>query len=334
MVHRDFGRLGAAKMVDRLGSPPASQVPRSVTVLRTFLRDRVDRAIERLGGRPADDEHLSGGNTGPHRRPPSETAPLPGPCPRTRQPSLPAYKSRRISTTGPARPSWPPTTAVWVILTYVRFSKADGSSMDVTAPATVVLSPGMAAVLRALCGADAAFTVRQLARVAGVSHARTAEIVNRLAEHGLVLVDEYGAGKLCRLNRDHLAAGAVCDLTQMRSRLLGLLRDTISGWAVPPLHASLFGSAARGDGDVRSDLDVLLVRPDGITADHERWDDQLLTAGQTLQRATGNNVAFLNLSRADLRRVVRAKEPIVDEWRRDAIHLHGVELARLLRRAA
>jgi predicted nucleotidyltransferase len=206
--------------------------------------------------------------------------------------------------------------------------------VDVAAPATVVLTPGMGAVLRALCGADAAFTVRHLARVAGVSHARTAEIINRLTDHGLVLVNEHGAGKLCRLNRDHLAAGAVCEIVQMRNRLLRLLGDTLDSWAIAPLHASLFGSAARGDGDVHSDLDVLLVRPDGVAPDDEGWEQQLSGAMDLWQRATGNNVSLINVSRADIRRVVRAREPIVDEWRRDAIHLHGMDLPQLLRRAA
>lgn len=206
--------------------------------------------------------------------------------------------------------------------------------MNVADPATVVLTPGMAAVLRVLTGADAVFTVRQLARLADVSHARAADVVNRLAEHGLVLVEHHGPSKLCRLNGDHLAARAVIELTQMRSRLLELLGEVLGEWAIAPVHASLYGSAARGDGDTASDLDVLLVRPPGLEADDPGWADQLLSGGERLWRATGNRVAWFDVSEADLARAVRGGEPIVDQWRRDAMRLTGRDLRGLLREVA
>jgi DNA-binding transcriptional ArsR family regulator len=83
-------------------------------------------------------------------------------------------------------------------------------------------------------GADAAFTVRQVARVAGVSHNRAHQVILRLAEHGLVLTEEQGPSKLCRLNREHLAATAVVELVQLRARMLEFLRQEIAGWAVAP----------------------------------------------------------------------------------------------------
>jgi DNA-binding transcriptional ArsR family regulator len=207
-------------------------------------------------------------------------------------------------------------------------------TVDVSEPASVVLPPGTAAVLRALAGTDAAFTVRRVARVAGVSHNRAHQVILRLAEHGLVLTEEQGPSKLCRLNREHLAAAAVIELVQLRARMVELLRDELAGWAVAPEHASLFGSAARGDGDTSSDLDILVVRPSRIREDDPAWAGQLVTSGQRIHAATGNHVAWFNVSRADLRRAVRAGELIVDEWRRDALRLVGNDLPALLRRAS
>jgi hypothetical protein len=159
-------------------------------------------------------------------------------------------------------------------------------------------------------------------------------VILRLAQHGLVLTEEQGPSKLCRLNREHLAAAAVVALVQLRARMVELVRQEIAGWAVTPEHASLFGSAARGDGDTSSDLDILVIRPTGRSEDDPAWGEQLATSGQRIHAATGNHVAWFNISRADLRRAVRAGEPIVDQWRRDALRLVGSDLPALLRRAS
>jgi hypothetical protein len=39
------------------------------------------------------------------------------------------------------------------------------------------------------------------------------------------------------------------------------MRKELSGWKPKPLYACVFGSAARGDGDAGSDVDLLLVHP-------------------------------------------------------------------------
>jgi len=193
----------------------------------------------------------------------------------------------------------------------------------------VVLAPGTSAVLRALAGANVAFTIRQLARTAGVSPNRAHQVVQRLAEHGLVMVEQAGKAKLCRLNRNHLAADVVIELVRLRARMVELLRQEITGWRIQPAHASLFGSTARGDGDTSSDLDILVVRPrDGDTA----WEEQLFVSGQRIYSATGNHVAWFDISADDLQRSARADQPIVHEWRRDAVHLAGTELPSLLRK--
>lgn len=205
--------------------------------------------------------------------------------------------------------------------------------MNLSEPATVVLAPGTAAVLRALVGADHAFTVRQLSRVSGVSAPNTQRIVHRLAEHGLVTTTPAGRSILCRYNDDHLAAHAIRDLVTLRSRMLELLRQKIGEWAVAPVHVSLFGSGARGDGGTGSDLDLLVIRSDGLAPDQrQRWDDQLWTTGEAARAATGNRVSWLELASADLAGTALSDEAIVTEWRRDGILLAGEPLPGLLRR--
>jgi hypothetical protein len=134
------------------------------------------------------------------------------------------------------------------------------------------------------------------------------------------------------LNRVHLAAEPLLALVGLRGRLHDFLRAEISGWRRQPVHASLFGSGARGDGDTRSDLDLLVVRPDH--GRHDDWEDQFYSSGQRILAATGNQVSWLVTTPADIARAVQAAEPIVAEWRRDAVHLVGRRLEPLLRGAA
>jgi hypothetical protein len=195
------------------------------------------------------------------------------------------------------------------------------------------LPAGTEAVVRALAGTDAALGVREVARVAGVSANRASQVLAHLVDHGLVLVDEHGAGRLCRLNRAHLAAEALLCLVDLRGRMFEFLRHEVQSWRHRALHVSLFGSAARGDGDTRSDFDLLVVRPDD-SGDDETWDGQLFDSGERIFAASGNQAAWFVTTPSDLRRAVEAGEPIIGEWRRDAVHLAGRRLEALLREAA
>lgn len=68
-------------------------------------------------------------------------------------------------------------------------------------------------------------TGREVARLVGRnSHSGVLDVLNRLAEHGLVERQEAGRAFLYKLNRDHLAAPAVEVLANMRSELLSRLR--------------------------------------------------------------------------------------------------------------
>lgn len=206
--------------------------------------------------------------------------------------------------------------------------------MDMSEPATVALAPGTAAVVRVLAGADDTFTIRQLGRLAGVSHARAAQVVDALARHGVVDIADRGRARLCSLNREHLATPALVALVGLRHSLVELLRRQISSWPVRPLHASVFGSAARGDGGVDSDIDVLIVRPDDVPAGAELWSEQLHATADVARRAAGNTLSWFEVTRGELSRALTSQEPILREWRADSIQLDGALLAEILQEVA
>jgi DNA-binding transcriptional ArsR family regulator len=82
----------------------------------------------------------------------------------------------------------------------------------------------------------------------------------RLVEQGIVRATEMGRNRVHELNRDHVAAPVAVALAGLRLALWQKFRGTLSGWNPKPVYACVFGSAARGDGDAQSDIDVLLVR--------------------------------------------------------------------------
>ena len=69
------------------------------------------------------------------------------------------------------------------------------------------------------------------------------------ATEGIVNAQQAGNAYLYTFNREHLGAPAIDVLVGIRAELERRLRAEIAGWKIAPAHASLFGSAARGDGD-------------------------------------------------------------------------------------
>jgi len=117
----------------------------------------------------------------------------------------------------------------------------------------------------------------------------------------------------------------------MLEKLIRRLRDTVGGWKIPAVHISLFGSAARGDGDIHSDIDLLIARPAGLDPESEQWRAQIDALAEDLRRWTGNNAGIVEISEADLPRLAQEQPPILAELRRDAITLTGKPSKALVR---
>ena len=204
--------------------------------------------------------------------------------------------------------------------------------MDVSKPFTAISSSVDADVLVVLAGSTKPRSGRELARRAGRSNTGVQHVLDRLVEHGLVNREEVGRTFLYELNRDHLLAPTVEQMAGARTELIRRLREAIGAWEPAPVHASLFGSAARGDGDTNSDIDLLIVRPADLDPEDANWRDQLDELADSVRRWTGNNAGIAEVSEGELPRLRKDRPPVVEEVSEDAVDLAGEDTRKLLRR--
>jgi predicted nucleotidyltransferase len=204
--------------------------------------------------------------------------------------------------------------------------------MDVSKPFTAISSSVDVDVLVVLAGSTKPRSGRELARRAGRSNTGVQHVLDRLVEHGLVNREEVGRTFIYELNRDHLLAPTVEQMAGVPSELIRRLREAIGAWEAPPVHASLFGSAARGDGDTGSDIDLLVVRPADLDPDDAAWRAQLDELADQVRRWTGNNAGIAEVSEGELPRLRKDRPPVVEAVSEDAVDLAGEKTRRLLGR--
>jgi hypothetical protein len=215
-------------------------------------------------------------------------------------------------------------------------------------------------VLSVLAKAGHPLTVGEIAQQA----ARGSEIgirrsVARLVEQGLVTATQMGRNLVHELNRDHVAAPAAALLADLRLELWKRLRDTLSGWAEKPVHAAVFGSAARADGGPDSDIDLLLVHqpfpgdetpqvatPGWVTflgalaaavtgtsasysfpvPDTKAWHASVDALHRSVQRWTGNPLHAVELSTWQWFKLPTSDPALYDDIRRHGIAVAGAPI--------
>ncbi|MFI5734405.1 hypothetical protein ACIA49_30090 [Kribbella sp. NPDC051587] len=202
--------------------------------------------------------------------------------------------------------------------------------MDLKLPISTVIPSLDGPVLQVLARADEGLSGRQIHKLAGQgSVAGVRLVLQRLATTGLIHVDDAGNSLLYRLNRKHLAAPVVEFLADLRTALIARIADELDSWRIRPVHASLYGAIARDDGDLESDVELLLIRPDEIDTGDPLWDEQASHLMQTVVDLTGNPAHVFELSRTELANHLATSAPILNDWLNPTLHLTGHPLETL-----
>ena len=206
-------------------------------------------------------------------------------------------------------------------------------AMKLAHPMQSVIPSAHGAVLAVLARTAEPLSGRQIATLTRprFSQSRVNSVLGELARDGIVQVDVRPPASYYRLNRDHVAASGVLALASMWQTLLDRIRASVTEWSTQPIAAWIFGSAARAEADSDSDLDILLVRANQ-SPDDETWQSQLDHLADHVRRWSGNPCEPLVLTETELQTAVQRDDRLVEELRRDAIHLAGARPDALLGR--
>ncbi len=152
--------------------------------------------------------------------------------------------------------------------------------------------------------------LRQAAKLAGVSPGSAGRYLRAFHEAGLLERRRLGNLTLYRGNLENPAFRQLrVARTVFRLLRCGLVEHLVS--EVNPVSVVLFGSAARGDDDETSDLDLLVVskrRPGGM----ERFEERL-----------GRKVNLIHYDQKGWRRKAREDRPFYESVVLEGVVLHG-----------
>jgi predicted nucleotidyltransferase len=198
----------------------------------------------------------------------------------------------------------------------------------------LTVSPGVhGKVLSVLARTDTPLTGRTIASlVPNASLSGVQKVLKDLVRNGIVRLEPAGKAQLHTLNREHLAYPAVHSLVHLRDELIARISSEATSWNLPAVAVWLFGSAARGEAEPGSDIDILLIRPDNLDDSDPAWLLQVDTLSDHITRWTGNGCEILELSTVDVEDMVRRDERLIAELRRDAIRLVGAAPRQTLHR--
>lgn len=211
--------------------------------------------------------------------------------------------------------------------------------MDLAHPVQSVIPGVHGAVLAVLARTTEPLSGRRVAALTRPSfgQSRVNEVLGELALAGIALRETRPPANLYVLNRDHVATEGVTALASMWSTLLERMQAEVATWSPPARAAWLFGSAARGEAGLGSDIDVLLVTPTGARDSDEgraSWEQQTDLFSAKVRAWSGNACEVLEMEFAELEAAAVRDEQLVRDLRHQVVVLAGEHPRSVLPRKA
>ncbi len=173
-------------------------------------------------------------------------------------------------------------------------------------------------------------TGRQIAELAAVPVVSASRVLADLAEIALVHARDVGQARIYRLNREHALWAALAAMMATAAIIEERIRSISLEKAPSETTVAIFGSFARGDAGLSSDIDIVIVSRDSAHTDARlELVDEL---EETIREMTGKSVNVIDILDEDLDRLVKNEDPLIESWSQDARTLHGVELTARVRR--
>jgi predicted nucleotidyltransferase len=199
--------------------------------------------------------------------------------------------------------------------------------VDFKRPVQAVVPGSQGRILAVLAETTGELSLRTIARLAGVSPAQASRILPHLVRLGIVERREAPPTALFHFVHENLASQFVLGLSRSRDYVLGELGRRTETLGVRPLSVVVFGSLARGEADEGSDVDVLIVRPEGI--DDDDWSASVEQWRRSARLLTGNRVEVLEADASEVGRLLRSHKPLWKDIGQEGVVVFGVGLEQL-----
>lgn len=186
-------------------------------------------------------------------------------------------------------------------------------------------------VLAVLAQTTGELNLRTVARLAGISQAQASRLLPDLVELGVVERREVPPSSLFRLVPEHVASRALLALATSADAVLSEMGRLARELPHPPVSVVVFGSFARQEADVDSDIDVVVVRPTEIDEDDDTWVESLHAWRAAVRRLSGNPVEILEVDSDEAARKLDSRSRVWTDIRRDGVVVHGLDVDALRR---
>lgn len=202
--------------------------------------------------------------------------------------------------------------------------------MNLSEPLDGLTSLVEAAVLRVLARTNRGFSGRQVHTLAGQgSTSSVHRALAHLVQVGLVSSEARPPSIIYRANREHVLWPVVEQALNARASVFDGIRTFCESDLSDDLALTVvvYGSVARRDSTLESDVDLFVAYLDGIDED-ARADVSYRLAGY-VQRLTGNEAQVFSLERAELAQRLAEEDPLIVNIVSDGILVFGpqIELA-------
>ena len=201
--------------------------------------------------------------------------------------------------------------------------------MEFVRPIEALIPGVQGRILSVLTETTADLNLRTIARLADVSVAQASRVLPHLVELGLVERWELPPSSLFRLVREHAAAGPLLSLARAWDAVVEKMGRTAGDLPVVPVSVIVFGSFARGEADVQSDIDTVLVRPADVEESDDGWSASVEQWRDTVRRMSGNPVEVLEVGSDEIAKRLHSRRQIWHDIRRDGLVVHGLSIDEL-----
>lgn len=204
--------------------------------------------------------------------------------------------------------------------------------MDCLHAIEAVIPGARGRVLAALAENETPQSMRQVAQRADVSPSRASQVLEELAELGVIERHATRSQLAVRLAMENVVARWLLELPRLWRLAIDDMRTAAASIRPASLSLTVFGSFARGMAQAESDVDVVAVHGADVEVDRyseeaSSWVKTLATWSDTAGRITGNPVNLIDLALDELRRspvrvrVYTSKQRNAQDIRREAVQL-------------